>query len=288
MAMEDAMALTNRLLAQAQALGALTAYLRMGEEGKQADPALQPHIERIVDLLGAREALSGLSDQERSVVTSFARSYTRQALELMDEPFRPNSWTHSDATILQAQGAASAIVARVIAEAGLGGPNIRILDVGTGVARLAIAFTSTFPGSTVVGLDPWEPAITLARSNVKSAGLEDRIALHQLRVEQYEDSEGFDLVWFPSFFIPEAVLDNALRKVREMLRADGVVAMGVFERTDDPLAGAVDAMITVRSGGAPLEPADAIEKMKAAGFSDAYEATRTWQAPLRLVVGEKK
>ena len=287
MTMEDAMAVTNRLLSHAQALGAVTAYLRMGEEGKEADPALRERIERIVDLLDARDALSGLSDQERSIVTSFARSYMRQALELMDEPFRPNSWTHSDATILQAQGAASAIVARLVAEAGLGGPNIRVLDIGTGVARLAIAFADTFPGSTVVGLDPWEPAISLARSNVKDAGLEDRVTLHQLRVEEYEAGDGFDLVWFPSFFIPDAAIDGALRSVRGMLRPGGVVAMGVFERPDDPLAGAVDAMITVRSGGAVLEPAEVIAKMKAAGFTGAYEPKRTWQAPLRLVVGEK-
>ncbi|HUF64637.1 MAG TPA: class I SAM-dependent methyltransferase [Gemmatimonadaceae bacterium] len=287
MTMEDAMALTNRLLSQAQALGAVTAYLRMGEEGKEADPALRERIERIVDLLDARDALSGLSDQERSIVTSFARSYTRQALELMDEPFRPNSWTHSDATILQAQGAASAIVARLVAEAGLGGPNIRVLDIGTGVARLAIAFAGTFPRSTVVGLDPWEPAISLARGNVKDAGLEDRVTVHQLRVEEYEDGDGFDLVWFPSFFIPGAAIDGALRSVRGMLRPGGVVAMGVFERPDDPLAGAVDAMITVRSGGAVLEPVEAIAKMKAAGFTGAYETKRTWQAPLRLIVGEK-
>jgi ubiquinone/menaquinone biosynthesis C-methylase UbiE len=288
MTMEDAMALTNRLLAQAQALSAVTSYLRMGEEGKEVDPALRERIERVVDLLDARDTLSGLTDQERSIVTSFARSYARQAVELMDEPFRPNAWTHSDATILQAQGAASAIVARLVAEAGLGGPNIRILDIGTGVARLAIAFAGKFPGSTVVGLDPWAPAIDLARSNVKDTGLEDRVTLYQLGVEEYEDDDGFDLVWFPSFFIPDAAIDSALRRVRSMLRPGGVVAMGVFERQDDPLAGAVDAMITVRSGGAVLEPAEAIARMKAAGFTGAYEAKRTWQAPLRLVVGEKQ
>jgi SAM-dependent methyltransferase len=285
MAMEDAMALTNRLLAQTQALGAVTAWLRLNAEGKQADPALHPHLERIVDMLGARDALSGLSSQEAAVVTSFARSYTRQALELMDDPFRPSSWSHSDPTVLQAQGAASAVVARLIRDAGLGGDGIRILDVGTGVARLAVALAETFPGSTVVGIDPWAPALALARGNVAQAGMDERVALHELGIEDFEDSDGFDLIWLPSFFIPEAVIDPAFRKLRSVLRPGGRLVVGVIESDEDPLAGAIDAMITVRSGGATLEPDAAVARLNAAGFRNAAEAKRTWKAPLRLVVG---
>jgi SAM-dependent methyltransferase len=281
-AMEAAMALTNRLLSQAQALAAVTAHLRLAENGAQADPALAARIERVIDVLDARDALAALTDRERAVVTAFARSYLHQALELMDEPWRPSAWSHSDATILQAQGAASAVVATLIAKAGAGGPGSRILDVGTGVARLAIAFCETFPGSTVVGVDPWEPALALARENVRSAGLGDRITLHALPIQEYDDADGFDLVWLPSFFIPDAVLAAALGRVRTLLRPGGRLIMGVIEGPDDALAGAVDAMITVRSGGAALEAAEAAARLEQAGFAGVAEVARTWQAPLRL------
>lgn len=283
MPMDSAMALTNRLLAKAQALGAIGAYMHLQDAGPTANPALQRQIERIVDLLDAREALDDLTKRERAVVLSFARSYLHQAVELIDHPERANAWSHTDPTILQAQGAASGVVASLIAGAGLGAPGIRILDVGTGVAGLAIAFCRQFPDSHLVGIDPWEPSIALARQNVASAGLGERIALYQTTIEKFTDGEGFDLVWLPSFFIPEAVLGDAMRRIRGMLRPGGTMVVGVIEGTDDPLAGAIDAMITVRSGGAALQPEDAMQHLCAAGFAHVRELDRTWQAPLRLV-----
>jgi precorrin-6B methylase 2 len=284
MAMEEAMALTNRLLTQAQALGAITAYLRLTPSGHAANPALQERIAQVVDLLGARETLDALTEQERAVVTSFARSYLHQAMELMEHPDRANAWSHDDPTILQAQGSASAVVASLIADAGLGDPGIRILDIGTGVAGLAIAFCQTFPDSTVVGLDPWEPAIALARANVSAADLDARITLRSVPIQAFEDRDGFDLAWLPSFFIPEKVLDDAFRRVRTLLHPAGYLVVGIIEGPHDPLAGAVDAMITVRSGGSALEPDEAIERLERAGFSRVGEVDRRWHAPLRLVV----
>jgi ubiquinone/menaquinone biosynthesis C-methylase UbiE len=287
MAMEAAMALTTQLLAQAQALGAVTAYMQMAADGRSADAALKQRIEDVVDVLGARDALDDLTPQERAVVVAFARSYMHQAVELMDEPTRPNAWSHSDPTILQAQGSASAVVATLIAQCGIGGPGMRVLDVGTGVAGLAIAFCRAFPDATVVGIDPWEPALSLARANVAREGLEARITLHALPIEAFSDDDGFDVVWLPSFFIPDAVIDDALHRVRDFLRPDGCLVAGVVEGPADPLAGAVDALITVRSGGAVLEPEQMIARMRSAGYDHVRELDRTWQAPLRLVGGHR-
>jgi len=285
MAEDAAMILVNRLLGQAQALAAVIAYPRLSAAEDSADPELRSRVEEVVDVLGARDALDSLTDRERNVVIGFARSYLHQALELADHPGRANAWSHDDPAILQAQGAASTVVASLIAHTGLGADGDRILDVGTGVAGLAIAFCETFADSTVVGLDPWEPALALARGNVANANLESRITLVPLPIQEYEDADGFDLVWLPSFFIPEAFIDDALRRVRTLLRPDGRVVVGVMERAGDALARAVDAMITVRSGGAVLETEQGIERLQQAGFARAFEADRTWQAPLRFVVG---
>jgi SAM-dependent methyltransferase len=283
MAIEDAMALMNRLLTHAQALGASIAWLRLNENGNSADPALRVQLERVIDALVARDALAGLTDRERAVVIAFASSYMRQAVELMTEPDRPNAWTHGDPAILQAQGAASAVVATMIAQAGLGGPGIRVLDIGTGVARLAAAFCREFPDSTVVGIDPWEPALALARANVEDAGLSDRIALHCATIQAFDDEHGFDLIWLPSFFIPASVLDEAFAQTRRLLRPDGALVVGVMEEPDDAVAAAVDAVITVRSGGAVLTAEQARDHLVSSGFTDVSEVDRTWNAPLRLV-----
>lgn len=287
MAIDAAMALTNRLLANAQALAAVTASLRAQAEGVPLDPDLQRAIEGVLDALECRDALDALSPQERSVVIAFARSYLRQALELVDEPFRPSAWSHTDPTILQAQGSASGVVARLIAASGLGAPGMRVLDIGTGVAGLAIAFCRTFPDATVVGVDPWEPSLALARANLVEAGLEHRVTLHAATIEEFSDPDGFDLAWLPSFFLPPRVLPSALRRVGGLLRPGGRLVVGVMEGPEDPVGAAVDTMITIRSGGAVLSPAGARDLMVEAALVEVKEVTRTWQAPLRLVTGQR-
>lgn len=177
MAFEELMGLSNRLLTDAQALAALTARLRLDELGVEGDPTVRAQLDRVVDALGAREHVQGLDEGERSVALSFARSYLAQALDLIEDPARGGMWSYADPVLLQAQGSASAVVARLIAEAGLGTTDARILDVGTGVGGLAVAFATRFPESTIVGIDPWEPALALAREKIASAGLDGRVTL---------------------------------------------------------------------------------------------------------------
>jgi Methyltransferase domain len=220
MAFEELMGLTNRLLTSAQALAAVTARLRLDELGMQGDPSVRAQLDRVVDALDVG-GLDELDASERSVLVSFARSYLGQALDLVENPERAGAWAYSDPVLLRAQGSASGAVARLIASAGLGSPDARILDVGTGVAGLAVALCSTFPNATVVGIDPWEPALAIARENVAEAGLEERIALLATPIESFDDPDGFDLAWLPSFFIPEPVFAEAIERIFAVTRPGG-------------------------------------------------------------------
>jgi SAM-dependent methyltransferase len=284
-ALEDAMALTNRLLTSADALAAMTARLRLAELGKDGDPALRAQLDRVAEALDARELYDDLSEQERSIVTSFARSYLNQALDLVEDPLRTPGWSYSDPVLLRAQGSASAAVARLISAAGLGKSDARILDVGTGVAGLAIAFCSTFPESTVVGIDPWEPALSIAKQEVTEAGLGERIALVATTIQDYHDSDGFDLAWLPSFFIPESVLDDALSRIHDLLRPGGTLVLGTGASGEESLEAAVDDLRTVRSGGSVVSAEDAAGRLERAGFADVHVAQL--DGPLRLVVGTR-
>ena len=288
MAFDELMGLTNRLLASALALSALAARVRLDQLGEEGDPALRTQLDRVLDELGVREQLDTLADGERAVLLSFARSYLAQGLDLIDDPTRPSTWSHSDAVLLQAQGSASAVVATLLSDLGLTSPGARILDVGTGVAGLATAFCRVVPDATVVGLDPWPPALELARKNVSEAGLESRVSLVETTIQDFEDTEGFDLAWLPSFFVPEAVLDDAVRRVRELLRPGGRIVVGArYADESDPIAWATDDLMTVRSGGSVLDPAAAIAKLEGNAFDEVHELERTWNPPLRFVVGTR-
>lgn len=288
MAFQELMGTSNRLLTNAQALAALTARLRLDELGIEGDPAVRAQLDRVIEALGAGQHIQELDDGERSVALSFARSYLAQALDLVEEPARAGSWNYADPVLLQAQGSSSAIVARLISDSGLGAADARILDVGTGVGGLAVALATTFPESTIVGVDPWEPALALARERVASAGLNGRITLLSQTVQELEDPDGFDLVWLPSFFIPEAVLDPALARIETLMRPDATLILGLYDATDDgSLASAVHGLFTVRAGGSVVYPEDARARLRRAGFDDVRELERDWDAPLRLVVGRR-
>lgn len=242
----------------------------------------------MIDELGVSEQLAQLQPGERAVILAFSRSYLAQGLDLIDDPTRPSSWSHTDPVLLQAQGSASGVVATLLTNLGLVDDGARILDVGTGVAGIAIAFCRILPRATVVGIDPWEPSLALARANVAEAGLEDRVTLVAAFVEEYEDGEGFDLAWLPSFFIPDAVLEPAVASLHGLLRPGGRIVVGVtFSDDSDRLGSATDDLMTVRSGGSVADPARALALLGEAGFDDVREIERTWNPPLRFVVGSR-
>lgn len=288
MAFDELMGLTNRLLADALALAAMAARVRLDELGERGDSVLREQLDRVLDELGVREQLDGLEAGERAVLFAFARSYLAQGLDLIDDPSRPSSWSHADPILLQAQGSASAVVATLISDLGLVSPRMRILDVGTGVAGLAAAFCRLVPEATVVGIDPWKPALELARRNVEDAGLQSRVTLLETTIQEFDDAEGFDLAWLPSFFIPEASLEGAARRIHSVLRPGGRLVVGLRFASESGIATATDDLMTVRSGGSVLDGAGALALLQGAGFTDVGEIERTWNPPLRFVVGTRR
>ena len=132
------MELSNRLLSNAQGLAALAARLRLDQLGVEGDPAVRAQLDRALDALGAlgaREHVQELDEGERSMLLAFARSYLAQGLELVDNPARAGTWGYTDPVLLEAQGSASAVVARLIADAGLGTASGNCPDLRRHAAR---------------------------------------------------------------------------------------------------------------------------------------------------------
>lgn len=283
--MDETAVVVRRLTAQAFALAGLAARIRLDELGVSGDTALRAEIDNVVAVLGVTD-IDVLTPAVRASLLAAVQTSLRQALDLVEHPESGAAWTHADAELLQAQGRASAGVAGLFLAAGLGRPDARILDIGTGVAHLAIAFLRAYPQATLVGIDPWAPALEIARANVADAGLGARITLCETTVEDLQDEEGFDLVWFPSSFIPEAVIDAALARVHQLTRPQAEVVVALRE-DDDALVAAAENLKTARSGGAILTTDDAAARLERAGFVDVRPAPVTWKGPMRLVVGHR-
>jgi SAM-dependent methyltransferase len=189
-------------------------------------------------------------------------------------------WSAQDDATLVAQGKSSALGGTMLATFAV--PSLdglaerfaaggAFLDVGVGVGELAAAFCDALPVARVVGLDVLPRALDLARQTIATRGLQDRLEVRLLPVQDLTDVAQFDLAWMPAPFLPPHVFAEALRRVREALRPGGwlVVATGRFD--GDALAVAVTRWKTLSSGGTPLTADEACTALQDAGFAEVRD-----------------
>lgn len=282
------------LTAQAEALAAVAARLRADAEGMELDPAVEKALDRIVAVLDVD--LDGLDAGQLGVAATTARTYLRQAAALADNPVVRPGWAPPDAETVIAQGKSSAVIARLLSSVApqldglataLGRPGAAFLDVGSGVAAITIEMCSIWPELRVVGLEPWDTAMQLGRQNVAAAGLEDRVELRPVRIEELADTDAFDLVWLSGPFLRRDVVPTALEHARAALRPGGWAVFGLFAGAPDPLSQELLRLRVIRAGGHPFGPGEVEEVLEAAGFRNVHAVERTWHAPAAFVVGQR-
>lgn len=72
------------------------------------------------------------------------------------------------------------------------GPRARVLDVGCGTGETLAVFAAHQPEWTLVGVDPAEPMLELARGRLSARGVEDRAALRPGTVDVLPIEPKFD------------------------------------------------------------------------------------------------
>ncbi|HTJ47603.1 MAG TPA: class I SAM-dependent methyltransferase [Kofleriaceae bacterium] len=221
---------------------------------------------------GAAQALCG---PMRPGVSGEIRSHLMQPLALALAPGA--TWSHTDPMLLQAQGDSSRFVPMMIKmhlapqlgdlAARLERPGAKLLDVGTGVGALAIAACRVFPQVSVVGLDPYDVPLAMAREAVARAGLEARIELRSTPADELRDEATYTLAWLPSFFVSGDVLPRAIARVAASLEPGGWIVMGICGG-GDPEQRAINELIVDAWGGPAITTADAERLMRDAGLRE--------------------
>jgi len=274
------------------------AYLRLQRDGTTVEPELTASLHSVLDALGVRDALRALDAEETVARLGIIEGFLAQAADFVAHPGR-RTWDHEDRNILSAQGHSSALVAAVL-HGGLvpslgddlnlrmESANASFLDVGTGIAALAVAICRMWPTVHVTGIDPWQPALALAREHVAAAGLQERIELRHTGAEDLEDIEQFDLAWIPTFFIPSAALELTIARVHAALRPGGWATLGLYARPGNPLMDALADLRTVRQGGTLRQPQELATSLERAGFSSiGIHSSAEWNLPIVFVAGQR-
>jgi SAM-dependent methyltransferase len=277
-----------------EALAALGAYLQMRRAPEnQGDPCIAALLEDVLRAVKPELPQNELSAAEEAAALALIQVTFRQAADLLNNPARYPGWSYEDETILQMQGQLSRLIVRAIVAAAAGRPSLsailkdraRFLDVGTGVGLLAIEAAKAWPDLHVVGIDPWQPALSLAEQNVRGSGLSDRIELRRQKIEELHDQNAFELAWLPGPFLSSPLLPNALRHVQRALTPGGWVIFGMPPAAVTELGKALAALRAVRNGGHPWTETEAENQLREAGFDEVETAAS--DLPALLVLGRR-
>ena len=292
MGFESFMHQWQTLNSSVETLAAIGAELRLRCEALSGDPRVRSLLQAI-----AHKVDPGLFDgldpnQERAALALIQTSF-RQAFELLENPARAPGWTYEDPVILESQGQVSRLIVRNIGKVAAERPEIgftlrkpgTFLDIGTGVGWLAIEAARVWPALRVVGIDPWEPALSLAHKNLAGSGVEERVELRLQSLEQLDDDAVFTLAWLPGPFIAAETLVVALQRIYRALVPGGWLVFGLYAPPSSALGEALTNLRVVRSGGHPWTTKQAMEQLHALGF-ERIEALSP-SPPVFFVLGQR-
>jgi SAM-dependent methyltransferase len=263
----------NRLGTGATALAAIGAELALRRQGGEGDPATRPLLRQVARALDPA-MLEGVGEAELEVALATVRAALLEALALLDSPAAAPGWRIEDPVLLRARGEASR--ARVAAITGFATtrPDLaailerpgRMLDVGTGTGRLAMAAAQHWPALVVVGIDTWAPALALARADLAGSGVADRVELRQQDVLDLVERDTYSLAWLPAPFCARAVVEAAVPLLHAALVPGGWLVVGLTRIPGDPLGEAAARLRVTRNGGYPWQPYQVAGLLEQAGF----------------------
>ena len=205
-------------------------------------------------------------------------------------------WQGQSDEALLAQGRASAQGAASMARFGLPSlpglaealarPGAMMLDVGTGVAAMAVAYAELFPELTVVGLDVLPRVLALAASTVAASDVADRVVLREQDVATLDEEGTYAFAWLPAPFVPEAALLAGIPRVARAMSPGGWVMLGHGRFTEGSADNAITRFKTVAYGGTPLDDEQAERLLRDAGLQGVTTLPTPPGSPA-LTVGRK-
>lgn len=194
--------------------------------------------------------------------------------ELWRNPHRTAGWQVEDQQLLQAMGRASRGAFDRILALATTRPSLcqalsgRFLDVGTGVAGIALRAVETCPGLEVDAIDIWEPALRIAAENLAASPHADRIQLRHLDITRLEPGPRYTSAWLPTMFLNRAVVGQAVERIAAASRPGGWLVAAMYTQPEDPFMAVVSSLRTLRSGGEVTDPAELEALLRARGYVD--------------------
>jgi SAM-dependent methyltransferase len=292
MSFESLMTKCETLKSSMEALAAIGAELRLRREKLSGDSRVRPLLHEVVNQIDP-ELLDDLNANQEEAALALIQTSFGQAIDLMENPAQAPGWNYEDPVVLESQGQLSRLIVRGINMLATQRPDISatlrqpgaFLDVGTGVGWIAIEAARSWPTLRVVGIDSWEPALTLGHKNLSQSGVAERVELRPQRIEHLDDEKTFTLAWLPGPFIPGEIVDRALERIHRALAPGGWLIFGFNPHPPSALGTALTNLRIVRGGGHPWTTKQVEERLGAFGFErvEAFSPS----PPIMFVLGRR-
>jgi SAM-dependent methyltransferase len=154
------------------------------------------------------------------------------------------------------------------------------LDIGVGVASLALEAAAQFPRLQVTGLDIWEPSLALARGHIAASPYADRVSVRAQDVTTLDEIEAYTAIWFPILFFPRPVVEAALPRLFAALRPGGWLIIPRPGPPPEGLGSAIGGLQMLRQGGSPWTDEALGDCVERSGFSDVAFAGGVRMLPM--------
>ncbi len=284
--------------ASVRAVTAIGLALAARVEGRPIDDLVAARIKDVLDAIGVAEETVETSDPiALAPLLADIRADLLSGSALLSDPSRAGSWRQEDEALHQAFGGVSAGFAGLLHDhlalqldglsERLASPEARFLDIGTGVGALSIGMARRWPKLRVTGIDPLPQVIELARRNVASAGVADRITLRVERGEEISERQAFDLVFVPSAFIPGTALEAVVRCGAAALKPGGWLLLVILGPNLDGLATALARFRVSTWGGTYLTEDAGVTLLSRCGLADARHLLGRPGAPFGFAAGRR-
>ncbi len=252
---------------------------------EQADPSL---ARAAADVLGATavDTVGAPAPEVTQNVAALKASLLQAAGLVGAERF---DWLQQSDEALLAQGragtvGAAAMVSQLLPALGdltarLAAPGAQLLDVGTGVGALAVAFAEQLPSVTVTGIDVSDRVLELARTTRTASQVADRVQLRLQDIAALTERDHYDLVWLPAPFLPPSALHAGVQRAAAALRPGGWIVLGHGKLHGEPLDVALTRLKTIAYGGTALSDSEAQDLLAVAGLDRVATVATPHEAP---------
>jgi 2-polyprenyl-3-methyl-5-hydroxy-6-metoxy-1,4-benzoquinol methylase len=299
MSMQALQEFVGRNMVAAGALAALGAALDAKASGTHLEPTIGKRVRELLQAAGGGDLLDDIGPQEAATMRALIRATYLSDAKLLVDQTRTRAWDHVEPEILESVGEIARSLhaqsfARNVVPACEGlGERLRaggaaLLDVGVGVALSAIALARMWPELRIVGIDPWEPSLRLARENIEQAGLGRRIELRRQGVEALEDQSAFEYVWFANHFIPERSAIPGLGRALAALKPGGWVGIATNNEAAPPPVLALARLREARWGGTCWSTAEAETVLRDTGFTEVRALPTPAGGMITMIVGRRQ